>query len=132
MQRQVPQAAAIPVHNGRICLVTSKSGRRWVIPKGRIDIGHTPVEAATVEAWEEAGLLGTLQTEPVGTYTYEKYDIVHNVTVFVLNVVEIRPDWPERKVRRREWVDVDTAVKRIEEPELQEIVRGLFAPMSTV
>ena len=53
-------------------MVTSRSGRRWVFPKGQIDPGHTPGEAALIEAWEEAGLVGTLDPEPVGSYLYEK------------------------------------------------------------
>ena len=60
MARAIEQAAAIPVYDGRVCLVTSRTGRRWVIPKGRIDPGHTAAEAARIEAWEEAGLLGVL------------------------------------------------------------------------
>ena len=55
------QAATIPVRDGRVCLVTSSNGRRWVLPKGQIDPGHTPAEAALVEAWEEAGLVGALE-----------------------------------------------------------------------
>ncbi len=132
MPSPVLQAAAIPVQSGRICLVTSKSGRRWVIPKGRIDIGHTPAESAAAEAWEEAGLLGTLRPEPVGSYQYEKFGLVHSVAVFVLTVAEIRADWPERTVRRREWVSFDTAIERLDEPELREILRGLFVPTTTV
>src|SRR6476620_2968172 len=68
----VRQAAVGPVRDGRVCLVTSSSGRRWVVPKGQIDPGHTPGEAALIEAWEEAGLVGALDPEPIGTYAYEK------------------------------------------------------------
>ena len=64
----VRQAAAVPISEGRVCMVTSSSRRRWVLPKGVIDPGHTPGEAALVEAWEEAGLLGTLDPEPLGSY----------------------------------------------------------------
>ena len=41
MAQPLRQAAAIPVADGRVCLVTSSSGRRWVVPKGMIDAGHT-------------------------------------------------------------------------------------------
>ena len=66
------QAAVIPIRDGRLCLVTSSSGKRWVVPKGQIDNGFTAGEAALLEAWEEAGLLGVLTPEPVGSYHYEK------------------------------------------------------------
>ena len=42
----VRQAAVIAMQDGRICLVTSRNGRRWVLPKGLIDLGHTAGEAA--------------------------------------------------------------------------------------
>ena len=96
----VQQAGAIPVKDGRLCLVTSSNGKRWVIPKGLIDPGHTARDAALQEAWEEAGLAGTLRDEPVGTYLYDKWGGTCHVTVFLMDVTEAAEDWPERKVRR--------------------------------
>ena len=43
------QAAAIPMRGNKICLVTSSNGKRWVIPKGLIDPGHTSAETALNE-----------------------------------------------------------------------------------
>jgi 8-oxo-dGTP pyrophosphatase MutT (NUDIX family) len=120
------QAAVLPVSDGRICMVTSSSGKRWVLPKGMIDPGHTAGEAALVEAWEEAGLVGTLQTDPVGSYLYEKYGRTYHVIVFLMNVTEMADDWPERGVRKREWIDTETAIDRIEEPGLRTIVDTVF------
>ena len=67
----LPQAAAVPVRTGKVCLVTSSSGRRWVVPKGMMEPGKTASEIALQEAWEEAGLVGVLQPEPLGSYLYE-------------------------------------------------------------
>src|SRR5262249_50600082 len=64
----IRQAAVIAVRAGRVCLVQSSGGKRWVIPKGHIARGHTAAETALCEAWEEAGLLGHLRPEPVGSY----------------------------------------------------------------
>jgi 8-oxo-dGTP pyrophosphatase MutT (NUDIX family) len=122
MPQVLRQAAVIPVSDGRVCMVTSSSGRRWVIPKGMIDPGHTAGEAALLEAWEEAGLVGVLAQEPVGSYLYDKYGRPHHVTVFLMTVTEVAEQWPEQDVRRREWLDADEAVDRIEEPGLREIV----------
>src|SRR5262245_41164227 len=66
------QAAVIPVRDGQVCLVSSRSGKRWVVPKGCMEPGKTAGEVALLEAWEEAGLLGRLAPEPVGSYVYEK------------------------------------------------------------
>ena len=119
----VRQAAAIPVRDGRVCMVTSRSGRRWVVPKGQIDPGHTPGEAALVEAWEEAGLVGVLDPEPLGAYAYEKLGRELHVLVYRMIVSESRDDWPERDLRVRAWLTPDEAVGRIEEPGLRELVR---------
>lgn len=122
----VNQAGVVPVRDGRLCMVTSRSARRWVFPKGVIDPGHTPGAAALIEAWEEAGLVGTLDGEPVGNYVYEKYGTPHHVLVFRMRVIDVRDDWPERGVRERAWLSVGEAVDRVEEPGLREILERVF------
>src|SRR5262245_4094946 len=99
----VRQAAAIPIRDGRVCLVNSSNGSRWVVPKGMIDPGESAAETALKEAWEEAGLVGNLRPEPVGSYVYEKFGRVCHVTVFVMEVMEESSWWPERRLRRRRW-----------------------------
>ena len=113
-------------------MVTSSSGRRWVIPKGMIDPGQTAGEAALNEAWEEAGLVGVLASEPAGSYLYDKYGRTHHVTVFVMHVKEMANDWPERDVRKREWVDPGEAVERIEERGLRDIVEAVCRQTANV
>ncbi len=121
------QSAAVPVLDGRVCMVTSRSGRRWVFPKGQIDPGHTPGAAALLEAWEEAGVVGALDPEPVGNYVYEKFDTPHHVLVYRLRVTEVRDAWPERGLRERAWLTVAEAIDRVDEPGLRELLRRAFA-----
>ncbi len=125
MPRVLVQAAALPVRGGLVCLVTSRGGKRWVIPKGMIDPGHTPAEAAAAEAWEEAGLTGELSPAPVGSYQYQKYGTTHEVAVYVLAVTAEAADWPERPVRRREWLTPAEAADRVAEPGLRAILAAL-------
>lgn len=120
----VRQAAVIPVKAGQICLVTSSSGKRWVVPKGCIDLGHTAGESALLEAWEEAGLVGVLLPEPVGTFLYDKYGTTCHVTVFVMRVTEVAEDWPERALRERRWFNTFQALEQIEDRGLREVIRG--------
>ena len=122
MAQVLRQAAVIPMSDGQVCMVTSSSGRRWVIPKGMIDSGQTAGEAALSEAWEEAGLVGVLASEPAGSYLYDKYGRTHHVVVFLMQVREMVGDWPERDSRRREWVDPAEAIERTEEQGLREII----------
>ena len=122
------QSAVVPIWDGQVCMITSSSGKRWIVPKGMIDPGHTAGEAALIEAWEEAGLVGVLRPEPAGSYLYQKYGRTHHVIVFVMEVSDALSDWPERGIRRREWVGPDLASDRVEELALKLIIESLFKP----
>ena len=126
MNEPVRQSAVLAMSDDRLCLVTARSGRRWVIPKGQIDPGHTPGVAALTEAWEEAGLVGALDPEPCGSYVYEKLDRPHHVLVYRLAVTEAHDAYPEANARQREWVTVDEAIDRVDEPGLRDLLRRLF------
>lgn len=118
----VRQAAAIPILSGQVCLVTSSSGRRWVVPKGCFEPGKTASEIALQEAWEEAGLVGVLSRDPVGSYLYTKWGRTYHVTVFAMQVTEVADDWPEMSMRQRCWLNGTQALGRIEEPGLRELI----------
>jgi 8-oxo-dGTP pyrophosphatase MutT (NUDIX family) len=126
MNDAVRQSAVLAVSDDRLCLVTSRGGRRWVIPKGQIDPGHTPGEAALVEAWEEAGLVGTLDPEPCGSYVYEKLGRTHHVLVYRMTVTEVHDTYPEAAARQRTWVTVDEAIDRVDDPGLRDLLRRLY------
>src|SRR5256885_16472030 len=97
----IRQAGAIPVRGGQVCIVSSRSGKRWVVPKGWLEPGKTAGEIALLEAWEEAGVIGVLRPEPVGSYLYEKEGRTFHVIVFVLDVTEALEIWPEQSLRER-------------------------------
>lgn len=126
------QVAALPfvMEKGkpRVLLITSRETRRWVIPKGWPMDGHTAPEAAQIEAWEEAGLLGKVSERCVGFYTYSKtfpqadpLPIV--VAVYPLRVKAMKNKFPEVGQRRRKWMSCKKAAERVQEPELREILR---------
>ena len=119
----IRQAAALPLRQGRVCLITSRNGKRWVIPKGWIDPGQTAGETALQEAWEEAGLVGALEQEPIGSYLYEKDGQRFHVTVFVMNVTSVEQDWPEREIRQRSWVSPVGFDERIQDEGLLDLAR---------
>ncbi len=126
MPEALRQSAVVPISDGQVCMITSSSGKRWIVPKGMIDPGHTAGESALMEAWEEAGLVGVLRPEPAGSYVYQKYGRTHHVVVFVMEVTEAVSDWPERTIRRREWVSPEVASDRVDELALKLIIESLF------
>jgi 8-oxo-dGTP pyrophosphatase MutT (NUDIX family) len=119
----IRQAGAIPLRDGRICVVSSRSGKRWVVPKGCMEPGKTAAEIALQEAWEEAGLVGVLQPEPVGSYFYEKAGFTCHVTVFLMNVTAMADEWPENHIRERCWLNVSQTLARIDDAGLRELIR---------
>src|SRR5262249_27670124 len=63
------QYAALPYRlRGRsrteVMLVTSRETRRWIIPKGWPHKGKAPHHSAAREAFEEAGVVGTIKYGP--------------------------------------------------------------------
>lgn len=119
----IRQAGVVPVLGDQVCMVTSSSGRRWVLPKGCQERGMSLGETGLQEAWEEAGLAGTLQPEPVGTFLYSKYGKTCHVTMFWMDVSNVAEQWPEKRLRQRAWVTPTQALLRIEEPGLRDILR---------
>jgi 8-oxo-dGTP pyrophosphatase MutT (NUDIX family) len=114
-----------------IMLVTSRQTRRWIIPKGNVDHGMAPHAAAAQEAEEEAGVLGDISHDSLGSFTYEKrivggLCVTAKVMVFPLAVREVKDEWKESNWRRRRWFAIDDAANVIQEPGLCEII-GDFA-----
>jgi 8-oxo-dGTP pyrophosphatase MutT (NUDIX family) len=122
----IRQAAAIPLKDDVLCVVTSRRGKRLVIPKGCLEPGKTAGEVALQEAWEEAGLTGVLETEPHGSYVYAKMGFNYLVTVFVLHVTEVAEQWPERDLRARHWLTQSQARAQIEDRGLRKLIQAAF------
>lgn len=125
----IEQSGVIPyrIQNGEIevMLITSSTGKRWVIPKGLIEPDMTSPDSAAKEAWEEAGLLGKVDPESIGTYEYYKSGYTCQVEVFLLKVQTVLENWPEASKRKRQWVNITKAIKRVNEPELKLIIADL-------
>jgi 8-oxo-dGTP pyrophosphatase MutT (NUDIX family) len=115
-----------------ILIITSRDSGRWVIPKGWPMKGRKPHEAAAIEAWEEAGVRGTVRKKTVGRYTYFKElddgDVVPCIVdVFEIAVLESRSDFKEHGQRLLRWVTPHEAARRVRELELKSIFVG-FKP----
>lgn len=115
---------------GAVLLVTSLDTGRWVLPKGWPMPGRTLAETALQEAWEEAGVRGRIQPEPMGNYVYPKLRkggalVTCRVWVFPVVAVELADTWPEAARRRRAWLAPDAAAQAVVEPGLRDLLAGL-------
>ena len=122
------------MHGGKpeVLLITSRDTGRWIIPKGWPIDGLAPEAAAAKEAWEEAGVTGEIWASCVGLYRYSKAltpirSVPCLVAVYPLRVGKLAKRYPEVGQRRRKWFPVEKAAKKVDEPELREILAA-FSP----
>ncbi len=113
MARPYRQAAVVPfrIRDERIeiALVTTVSGKRWIVPKGSLDDGERSCDAAIRETEEEAGLIGDLERKPLGRYDFWRANERYVVKVYLMRVTMELDDWLEARRRRRRWIAVDKA-----------------------
>lgn len=131
---EAKQVAALPVRKGEdglleVLLVTSRETGRWVIPKGWPSKRLSDRDAAAREARQEAGVIGSMKSRPIGTYRYRKVQPegtrLLDVTVYLLKVEREKRSWPEKDQRQRSWFKADAAARRVREPSLQKLIRAL-------
>jgi 8-oxo-dGTP pyrophosphatase MutT (NUDIX family) len=111
----------------RILLITSRETRRWVIPKGWPMDGLLPAEAAAAEAAEEAGIIGAVERQPIGSYRYEKrlkraQSTAVQVIVFPFQVERQAEAWKEQGEREQAWFGPAGAARRVAEPSLKRLI----------
>ncbi|HEV2080207.1 MAG TPA: phosphatase PAP2 family protein [Allosphingosinicella sp.] len=117
----------------RFMLITSRSTRRWVIPRGNPIEGLAPHESAAQEAYEEAGLGGHVFPKEVGTYQYGKRRRRGRVDpaqvhVFPLHVTGQSRDFPERDQRETRWFTREEAVEAVDEDSLKSLITAFQVP----
>jgi 8-oxo-dGTP pyrophosphatase MutT (NUDIX family) len=116
----------------RVLLMTSRETGRWIIPKGNVNVGTTPVQAAEKEAYEEAGIRGTIcGSVPLGFYTYFKIlpsgeKQPATVEVYLMRVKQQLKKWPEKRERQLSWVSLKVALRVVQEPGIVPLLRGLM------
>lgn len=111
-----------------VLLITSRETRRWVVPRGNPIPDKSPAESAAQEAYEEAGITGRTDAEPLGRYRYDKRrrdgsSVEAEVLLFGMSVEEVAEQWPEMRQRERRWFGVEEAAVAVLEPELANLIR---------
>jgi phosphohistidine phosphatase len=123
------QSAVVPYRwkgdDLEVMVISSSGGKRWVVPKGIVEPGMTPAASAVAEAWEEAGVHGEVGETPLGRYRYHKWGGTCVVDVYPFRVRDELAEWPEQGVRRRRWLPVGKAAKKVSQKKL----RGLIADL---
>ena len=128
------QVAALPWRRDctglKVLLVTSRTNRRWMLPKGWPMSERSDPEAAAQEAYEEAGVIGSVAEQPIGSYRYIKEyigkpSIAAHALVYSLQVREILDNWPEQGQRERGWFTLEEARHAVEVLDLARLLSDL-------
>jgi len=120
-----------------VLLVTTRQTRRWIIPKGWPIKGLKPPKSAAREAYEEAGIRGTVGAKAIGFFSYEKGLDANGVTVpcevrvFPMIVKRQHDVWPEAHEREARWFEPGKALSAIKDEGLRELI-DLFVQRITV
>jgi 8-oxo-dGTP pyrophosphatase MutT (NUDIX family) len=130
------QVAAMPIRRAadgslEIMLVTSRTTRRWIVPKGWPIKGMKDYDAAAREAYEEAGVVGTIGKKPAGRYDYWKrladHFVLCTVKLYLLDVQRQLPSWIEQGQRHCQWFKPEDAADLVDEPGLSSLIRTITA-----
>ena len=129
------QIAAVPVRRGNrgeieVLVISTRGSGRWTVPKGWPMNGRSDAEAAAQEAYEEAGVRGTVMTQPIGTFAYAKRRNERQtllVTVYRLDVTHQVRRWRERGRRKLRWLPAPDAADCVAWRGLADIIRSLEA-----
>ena len=120
----------------KFLLITSRTSKNWIIPKGWPKEGMTDSELAALEAYEEAGLGGQVGSEPIGHYDDirefpNQVGLQHRrIIVFPFLVTHHHLDWPEKGQRKHTWLGTRQAISLVTNPELAAIMAE-FDPSET-
>lgn len=114
-----------------VLLITTRRTGRWTPPKGNLVDGKSPAETAAIEAWEEAGVIGAVESAPVGAYEYMKFKGARwerlAVDLFPLEVEAMEGGFPEEGERRFRWAPLADAPSLVRERTLGRLIAGFRA-----
>ncbi|TAQ84763.1 hypothetical protein B7494_g6909 [Chlorociboria aeruginascens] len=122
-------AGVVPLNAEKTLVLLIQSTRRtgWVLPKGGWESDETCTEAAQREAWEEAGIICTVDydlgavTEARTPKQISKDAPAALYQFYQVTVTSEEADWPERHKRDRWWATYTEAKECLQSrPELLE------------
>ena len=125
------QISALPCRTRKgsleVCLITSRGGGRWIIPKGWPESDLSHVEIAAQEAWEEAGLTGDVHPKLYASYASSKQfepgvGIPVRMDVYLLINPKQAKKFPELGQRKIKWLTIDEAIERVDEGGLRDVL----------
>ena len=111
-----------------VVLVTSRTTGRWILPKGNLEPDLTLAEVAETEAWEEAGVRGSVRNRSLQHVDARIRGMPMRLACFLLDVAELANEWPEEDERERCVVALDRALELLRsEPGMRRVLGRMIA-----
>jgi 8-oxo-dGTP pyrophosphatase MutT (NUDIX family) len=111
----------------KLFMVRSFTRRRWVFPIGTLKKGEGKLKGCRREAFEEAGIKGKVLSDLPITAIIKSKDKSKSdmmvVTYFPVFVTKQTKEWPEKKLRNRQWVSLDEINHHLKKGDLRKVVR---------
>lgn len=100
---------------------------QWILPKGHLEAGESPAEAALREAREEAGVIGQVvqSLEPVVAFDFNgrRYEVEY----FLVKALGYRPD---HEPREQAWLPPDAAVREVTHDAARDLLRNAIVALT--
>jgi 8-oxo-dGTP pyrophosphatase MutT (NUDIX family) len=130
----IQQAGSIVVRldtrEPQVLLVTAKRNpRNWIFPKGHIEKGESPEEAALRETREEAGVSARL-IGPAGILEYGFLGAKARVEYFL--ALYTREAGPPEDGRQRSWCGLDDALHRLSYKNTRKLLQKAWKQLATL
>jgi 8-oxo-dGTP pyrophosphatase MutT (NUDIX family) len=110
-------AGGLVLRDGEILLISTRKGRRWQLPKGHLEPGETPEQAAVRETREETGVRGRVRA-PLPQISYRFVErgvrIEKKVDYFLLDFEEGDvANFDRKEVSGAAWFLFDEGIRRL-------------------
>jgi ADP-ribose pyrophosphatase YjhB (NUDIX family) len=134
--RTTYSAGGVVLNERNEVIVVNQRGKFWSLPKGHVDPGETPVQAAEREIREESGATGLKYVKELGTY--ERFKLGPNsgesddmsekkiITVFLFHARHqaLAPEDPHNPEAR--WVPLEKVEALLSHPKDKEFFASIF------
>ncbi|MCP3849127.1 MAG: NUDIX hydrolase [Gammaproteobacteria bacterium] len=110
----------------QIMIITSTSGKFWMLPKGHPEDDLNNPQVAELETYEEAGIKGII----IDKKMREEFDHEEGGTLLVypLLIKEVLDEWPEQNVRERRLVTVKEALSLVTKKQHVNAIKYFSSP----
>lgn len=98
-----------------IMIITSTSGKSWLLPKGHPEENLNKSQVAELETYEEAGIKGIIFDRKFRKELKRKED--GTIIIYPLLIKKILDKWPEENKRKRRLVTIKEALELVTKKE---------------